>query len=101
MIHKRLLLALGLTIRRHREMARVSQETFANANGLGLSHYSKIERGQHNLTLLSFFRIADGLGLAPTALLREAERLDVEKALKRPARPPRTGRPAGRKSGWR
>jgi transcriptional regulator with XRE-family HTH domain len=101
MKHTRLLLALGLTVRRHREKALLTQEMFANANDLGLSHYSKIERGQHNLTLMSFFRVADGLGLSPTALLREAERLDVDQALKRPPRPPRVGRPPGRKSRWR
>jgi transcriptional regulator with XRE-family HTH domain len=91
----RVFVALGLVIRRHREDGRFTQEAFANANSLGLSYYSKIERGDHNLTLANFLRIAHGLDLPASTLLREAERLDLQKALKRPPNPPRRGRPPG------
>lgn len=88
-------LALGLVIRRHREDQKLTQEAFATDQGLSTSYYSAIERGQHNLTLWNFFRIAEGLGVSAVQLLREADQLDLTKALKQPPRPPRRGRPPG------
>jgi transcriptional regulator with XRE-family HTH domain len=88
-------LALGLVIRRHREDMKQTQEAFATDQGMGQSYYGAIERGNHNLTLWNFFRIAEGLGVTAAQLLREAEQLDVAKALKLPPRPPRRGRPPG------
>jgi transcriptional regulator with XRE-family HTH domain len=90
-----LFVALGLVIRRHREDNKFTQEGFAHENGLTQSYYGKIERGDHNLTLWNLMRIAEGLGVPPSKLLREAEKMNLEHALKRPPQPPRRGRPPG------
>jgi len=91
---------LGLVIRRHRERLGFTQEEFADANGLHTPYYGGIERGRHNLTLWNLQRVASGLELTVSALLKEAERLDLDKTLARPHRPPRVGRPRGRRSGY-
>jgi transcriptional regulator with XRE-family HTH domain len=91
----RLFIALGLVIRRYREDHKFTQEAFANAHGMSQSYYGKVERGDHNLTLWNFARIAEGLGLPASKLLRDAEGLDIERALKRGPRPPSRGRPIG------
>jgi len=88
-------LAIGLVIRRHRENQKLTQESFATDQGMSQSYYGAIERGQHNLTLWNFFRIAEGLGVTPAQLLAEADQLDVAKVLKQGPRPPRRGRPPG------
>jgi transcriptional regulator with XRE-family HTH domain len=95
-----ILLRIGKVIRRHREALKLTQEEFADARGINRPHYGAIERGKQNLTLLNLARVAEGLGKPLSQLLREAENLD-EHALAEPARPPRRGRPPGRKSGWR
>jgi len=95
-----ILLRIGKVIRRHREALKLTQEEFADEHGINRPHYGAIERGRQNLTLLNLARVADGLGKSLSQLLREAEKLD-EQALKEPPRPPRLGRPPGRKSGWR
>ncbi len=95
-----LFIALGLAIRRRRENLKLSQERFADDNGMSASYYGKIERGDHNLTLWNYFRIAEGLNVSAWQLLKEAENLDLHKALQRPHRPPQVGRPPGRRSGY-
>jgi transcriptional regulator with XRE-family HTH domain len=98
---RQLLLRLGLVIRHHREQLKVSQEAFADEHGINSRYYGTIERGAQNISVLNLARIATALGKTPSKLLAEAERLDLEHALKQPANPPRRGRPPGRKSGWR
>jgi len=88
-------LALGLVIRRHREDQKLTQEAFATDQGMNPSYYGLIERGHHNLTLWNLYRIAEGLDVPAAQLLREADQLDLAKALKQPPRPPRRGRPPG------
>lgn len=100
MIPDRLLLRLSYVIRRHREDLKVTQEEFADANGINRTHYGAIERGRQNLTVMNLARVASGLERSLSQLFREAERLDLEKALREPARPPRRGRPPGAKSRW-
>jgi len=100
MVPDQLLLRLGRVIRRQREELKVSQEEFADAHGINRTHYGAIERGRQNLTVMNLARVATGLGRSPSLLFREAERLDLDKALKEPPRPPRRGRPAGAKSRW-
>lgn len=90
-----LFIALGLVIRRHREDRKLTQEAFAHENGLTQSYYGKIERGDHNLTLWNLLRIAQGLGLQLSKLLRDAEKLNVAQALAKGPNPPRRGRPPG------
>ena len=92
----RQLLALGLVVRRHREGRKLTQEAFATDLDMGQGYYGAVERGQRNMTLWNLFRIAEGLGTTAAQLLREADQLDLAKALKQPPNPPRRGRPPGR-----
>lgn len=95
MIPEHLFVALGLVIRSQRERLKLTQEAFAHDNGMTQSYYGKIERGDHNLTLWNLLRISKGLEIPPSKLLRDAERLDLQRALKEAPRPPRRGRPRG------
>ncbi|HET8943115.1 MAG TPA: helix-turn-helix transcriptional regulator [Rudaea sp.] len=91
---------LGLVIRRHRERHGWTQEEFADATGLHTPYYGGVERGKQNLTLWNMQRVAAGLDVAVWTLLKEAEQLDLSKALHQPHKPPRVGRPRGRRSGY-
>ncbi|MGH8040595.1 MAG: helix-turn-helix domain-containing protein [Rudaea sp.] len=95
-----LLYRIGLVIRRSREALKLSQEEFANEHQINRTHYGAIERGTQNLTILNLSRVAGGLNKSLSQLLREAEKLDLEKASLKPHNPPRRGRPPGRKSRW-
>ena len=90
---------LGLVVRRKRERLGVTQEEFADSIGLTTPYYGKIERGLQNITLWNMQRVASGLNVMLSGLLREAELLDLSRALRLPHSPPRMGRPKGRKSG--
>lgn len=78
----------------------LTQEQFAESIGLTTPYYGRIERGSQNVTLWNFQRVAAGLNAALSALLREAETLDLQKAIRAPHSPPRVGRPKGRRSGY-
>jgi transcriptional regulator with XRE-family HTH domain len=91
---------LGLAIRQRRERLGLTQEEFADAVGLHTPYYGQVERGQQNVTLWNLQRVAAGLELSVSDLLKAAERLDLAKALRTPHRPPRVGRPPGRRSGY-
>lgn len=80
---------------------KLTQEAFADAHDINRTYYSAIERGTQNLSLLNLLRLADALGKSLSQLLREVERLDLERAVKQPPRPPSKGRPPGAKSRWR
>lgn len=88
-------LRLGLVIRRHREALVLTQEEFADAHGFNVPYYGAVERGVQNLTLLNLARLARGLGVMPSVLLKQAEDLDLARAIQEPPRPPRRGRPKG------
>jgi|SRR5882724_7301043 len=98
---RQLLRRLGLVIRRYRERLKLTQEAFADDHGINRTYYSAIERGTQNLSILNLGRIAAALDKPISKLFSEAERLDLERALKQSPQPPRRGRPPGRKSGWR
>jgi transcriptional regulator with XRE-family HTH domain len=61
---------VGRNLRRHRETRGLSQEAFA-AEVLGVHRTlaGAIERGERNLTLQTVERIAQQVGLHPSALL--------------------------------
>lgn len=50
----------------------VSQEGFADAIGMHRTYYSSLERGERNITLETLFRVANGLGIKVSLLLRDA-----------------------------
>lgn len=101
MMPTHLLLRLGFVIRHHRETKKLTQEEFADAHDINRTYYGAIERGTQNLSILNLGRIAEGLEKPLSQLLREAEKLDLDRARKQPPRPPRRGRPLGAKSRWR
>lgn len=67
------LVALGLTIRYLRQQAGLSQEAFADEVGVDRSYLGGIERGEHNLAMVNFLKIAMTLGLSGAQLLQKAK----------------------------
>jgi len=67
--------AFGQAVRELREATGISQEAFAAKCGIDRSHYGGIERGEHNPSLTSVFRLADALGVSPSEIHAHAERL--------------------------
>ncbi|SEM54528.1 DNA-binding transcriptional regulator, XRE-family HTH domain [Luteibacter sp. UNCMF331Sha3.1] len=51
----------------------VSQESFADSISMHRAQYSKIERGEINVTILTLRRIAKGLGTTAADLLDQAK----------------------------
>ncbi|MGQ0799253.1 MAG: helix-turn-helix domain-containing protein [Pseudomarimonas sp.] len=49
-----------------------SQDSFADAIGMHRAYYSAIERGERNLTLQTMARVAEGLDVKPSELLKAA-----------------------------
>lgn len=67
------LVTLGRAIRAARQAQGTSQEALANDAGLDRSYLGGIERGEHNITLVSIMRIADSLGVRASELLAQAK----------------------------
>ena len=65
---------LGLTIRRVREGAGYTQESFADSIQVHRNYMGSVERGETNITLDRLEQIAKGLGLTVAELLKQAER---------------------------
>jgi len=63
-----LLVQLGSSIRHLRAEKGLSQEDLAAAAELDRSYVGGVERGEHNLTIMSIKRIADALGKKPSRL---------------------------------
>lgn len=66
------LVALGKVIRAARKKQGLSQEALAIEAGVDRSFMGGVERGDHNLTLISLLRIAERLGIDSSQLLRDA-----------------------------
>ncbi|WP_282268356.1 helix-turn-helix transcriptional regulator [Stenotrophomonas sp. PS02298] len=64
---------LADVIRAHRVALGLSQEGFADHIEMHRAYYSKIERGEKNVTLATLERVAVGLGTSMSALLLAAE----------------------------
>jgi transcriptional regulator with XRE-family HTH domain len=63
---------LGDVIRKRRENRDVSQEGFADAIGMHRAYYGRIERGFANLTLQTLAKVANGLEIPVSDLMKEA-----------------------------
>ena len=63
---------LGTAIRLRRTSLGMSQEAFADAIQMHRAYYSKVERGEKNLTLQTLGRVTLGLGVKLSQLLKEA-----------------------------
>lgn len=70
-----LLKQLGLVARRHRELTGLSQEAFSVVVGVHRTYLGAFERGERNITIATLMKISSALGLTPSELLREAEKL--------------------------
>jgi transcriptional regulator with XRE-family HTH domain len=68
-----LLVAIGTAVRLLRKKKGISQENLAEAAGLHRTYVGMIERGEKNITVLSATRIAKGLGVSLSALIRASE----------------------------
>jgi transcriptional regulator with XRE-family HTH domain len=64
--------ALGMAIRRRREIGNMSQDAMADFISMHRAYYSAIERGEKNLTLRILLRVADGLKARISDLIKEA-----------------------------
>jgi transcriptional regulator with XRE-family HTH domain len=64
---------LGEAIRSARREQGFSQETFAAHVGLDRSYFGAVERGEFNITLATMSKIAAGLGMPASTLLRRAQ----------------------------
>lgn len=64
--------ALGHAIRGIRAAQGLTQEAFALKAGVDRSYYGAIERGEFNVTIDTLVKIADGLGVSASEILRRA-----------------------------
>ena len=64
---------LGEVVRRRREAAGWTQEAFADEIEMHRAQYGLIERGKKDLRLSSLERVAAGLKVPVSTILREAE----------------------------
>lgn len=67
------LLKIGHAIRSLRVERGYGQERFARHARLDRSYFGAIERGEHNVTYETLLKIADGLEVSPSELLRRAD----------------------------
>jgi transcriptional regulator with XRE-family HTH domain len=67
---------LGLRVKVLRTARRMSQEELAEAAGLDRTYVSRIERGAHNITVLTLVRVADVLEVSAGRLLDSAWDVD-------------------------
>lgn len=65
------LLALGLVIREARQQMGMSQEELAHSAGLDRSYVGGIERGEHNVALMSLVKLANALGVTVSDLTKK------------------------------
>jgi transcriptional regulator with XRE-family HTH domain len=66
------LVALGAAIRRKRAELGLSQETLAADAELDRSYVGGVERGEHNITVMSVKKITDALGMKSSELFELA-----------------------------
>lgn len=64
-----LALLLGKRIRSLRRAAGISQDRLALACGLDRGYMGRIERGEMNISVVTLYKIADGLGCTASELL--------------------------------
>ena len=64
------LVALGAGIRLRRKELGLSQEALALATDLDRSYVGGLERGEHNLSFVSLFKLSKALGITLSGLLK-------------------------------
>jgi transcriptional regulator with XRE-family HTH domain len=66
------LVAIGNTLRELRAEAGLSQEALAHEVGIDRSYLGGIERGEHNLTIISLLKICIYLNISVSTLMSKA-----------------------------
>ena len=69
---RRYLKRLGLQVRVLRTARELTQDQLADLAGLDRTYISRVERGAHNITVLTLVRVAQALDVAPGELLDSA-----------------------------
>jgi transcriptional regulator with XRE-family HTH domain len=64
------LAAFGLAVQQRRRKLDLSQEGAAERVGLNRFYYADVERGARNIGLKNVVKVARGLGVPPSSLLR-------------------------------
>lgn len=70
--------ALGAAVKAIRKEKKISQVALSQATGFRQSWVSAVEHGRHNPSFQSLVRLAAGLGVKTSTLVRRAERLADE-----------------------
>jgi transcriptional regulator with XRE-family HTH domain len=79
---------VGLNIRKHRIASALSQEELASRMGVEQFYISGLEAGRRNPTLVTLWRAADALKVAPATLLDHGgQRPEFPKKKKSKAKP--------------
>lgn len=68
-----LLVSIGKTMRQLRKELNLSQESLVQESGIDRSYMGGIERGEHNLTLISLNKICTPLKITVASLLERAK----------------------------
>ena len=66
-----LAIQIGRALRARRESEGLSQDRFADHIGMHRAYYAAIERGEKNVTLPTLKRIADGMQVPMSDILRD------------------------------
>jgi transcriptional regulator with XRE-family HTH domain len=74
MADRKISLAFGLIVRKHRKATGLSQEALAERADIHHTHVGLIERGERNASLAVAYRVARALGLRLSTLIAEAEK---------------------------
>ena len=69
--------ALGKVLRQHRLAADLTQEQLGLESGVQRNFISLIETGQNQPTVGTIFRLAAALGIKPSKLVSDAEKLMI------------------------
>lgn len=78
-----ILVSLGKRIQAVRERAGLTQEELEEKTGVNTKYISAIERGQKNVTIKTFEKIAKGLDVDLYELLLLSEEIGSEKAVRK------------------
>lgn len=69
----------GLRLRELRKSKGISQEKLALESGIARSYVGEVERGKRNIALLNIYKLAETLGVKPSALLEPPEEIETTK----------------------